>query len=228
MSEFFSSQEDELIILFDKLTKTISTFTTLSRELAEKAIIETNSKIKEGEEMIKKLENFVKNNESNLNKEDMIELNKKINIYKSEFKNLVNKFNQTQSTYINKKAENALIEDIEVSINNKKTDLIEEDINKKEEENNHNFGESNFNIQKRDSIINNVNNMVFEKNIGNISGVNAGNNNLAEEVFSSINIKSNKKRKKIFCAVLVILSVVIIAIVIYLIFFLPKNENNSM
>ena len=110
MSEFFSSQEDELIILFDKLTKTISTFTTLSRELAEKAIIETNSKIKEGEEMIKKLENFVKNNESNLNKEDMIELNKKINIYKSEFKNLVNKFNQTQSTYINKKAENALIE----------------------------------------------------------------------------------------------------------------------
>jgi hypothetical protein len=228
MSEFFSSQEDELIILFDKLTKTISTFTTLSRELAEKAIIETNSKIKEGEEMIKKLENFVKNNESNLNKEDMIELNKKINIYKSEFKNLVNKFNQTQSTYINKKAENALIEDIEVSINNKKTDLIEEDISKKGEENNHNFGESNFNIQKRDSIINNVNNMVFEKNIGNISGVNAGNNNLAEEVFSTINIKSNKKRKKIFCAVLVILSVVIIAVVIYLIFFLPKNENNSM
>ena len=228
MSEFFSSQEDELIILFDKLTKTISTFTTLSRELAEKAIIETNSKIKEGEEMIKKLENFVKHNESNLNKEDMIELNKKINIYKSEFKNLVNKFNQTQSTYINKKAENALIEDIEVSINNKKTDLIEEDISKKGEENNHNFGESNFNIQKRDSIINNVNNMVFEKNIGNISGVNAGNNNLAEEVFSTINIKSNKKRKKIFCAVLVILSVVIIAVVIYLIFFLPKNENNSM
>ena len=228
MSEFFSSQEDELIILFDKLTKTISTFTTLSRELAEKAIIETNSKIKEGEEMIKKLENFVKNNESNLNKEDMIELNKKINIYKSEFKNLVNKFNQTQSTYINKKAENALIEDIEVSINNKKTDLIEEDISKKGEENNPNFGESNFNIQKRDSIINNVNNMVFEKNIGNISGVNAGNNNLAEEVFSTINIKSNKKRKKIFCAVLVILSVVIIAVVIYLIFFLPKNENNSM
>ena len=228
MSEFFSSQEDELIILFDKLTKTISTFTTLSRELAEKAIIETNSKIKEGEEMIKKLENFVKNNESNLNKEDMIELNKKINIYKSEFKNLVNKFNQTQSTYINKKAENALIEDIEVSINNKKTDLIEEDFSKKGEENNHNFGESNFNIQKRDSIINNVNNMVFEKNIGNISGVNAGNNNLAEEVFSTINIKSNKKRKKIFCAVLVILSVVIIAVVIYLIFFLPKNENNSM
>ena len=228
MSEFFSSQEDELIILFDKLTKTISTFTTLSRELAEKAIIETNSKIKEGEEMIKKLENFVKNNESNLNKEDMIELNKKINIYKSEFKNLVNKFNQTQSTYINKKAENALIEDIEVSINNKKTDLIEEDISKKGEENNHNFGESNFNIQKRDSIINNVNNMVFEKNIGNISGVNAGNNNLAEEVFSTINIKSNKKRKKIFCAVLVFLSVVIIAVVIYLIFFLPKNENNSM
>ena len=228
MSEFFSSQEDELIILFDKLTKTISTFTTLSRELAEKAIIETNSKIKEGEDMIKKLENFVKNNESNLNKEDMIELNKKINIYKSEFKNLVNKFNQTQSTYINKKAENALIEDIEVSINNKKTDLIEEDISKKGEENNHNFGESNFNIQKRDSIINNVNNMVFEKNIGNISGVNAGNNNLAEEVFSTINIKSNKKRKKIFCAVLVILSVVIIAVVIYLIFFLPKNENNSM
>ena len=228
MSEFFSSQEDELIILFDKLTKTISTFTTLSRELAEKAIIETNSKIKEGEEMIKKLENFVKNNESNLNKEDMIELNKKINIYKSEFKNLVNKFNQTQSTYINKKAENALIEDIEVSINNKKTDLIEEDISKKGEENNPNFGESNFNIQKRNSIINNVNNLVFEKNIGNISGVNAGNNNLAEEVFSTINIKSNKKRKKIFCAVLVILSVVIIAVVIYLIFFLPKNENNSM
>ena len=227
MSEFFSSQEDELNILFDKLSKTISTFSTLSRELAEKAIIETNSKIKEGEEMIEKLEDFVKDNETNLNKDEILELNKKINNYKIEFNNLIHKFNQTQNTYINKKAENALIEDIEVSINNKKTDLIDDETSKKDE-NKKKFGKKNFNTHKSNSISNNINNMVFEKNIANISGVNSGNNNLPEEVFTAINNKSNKKRKKILCGVLVILSVVIITVIIYLTFFLPKNEKSSI
>ena len=134
MAEYISAQEDELNILFDKLTKTITTFTTLSREQAEKAIIETNAKIKDGENILEKLENFLKDNENNIPHEEIVEYNKKINNFKTDFKNIVNKFNVTQSTYINKKAETALIDDIEISINQNKTDLIDDDMSKKKVE----------------------------------------------------------------------------------------------
>jgi len=41
----FSKYEDELIILLNKLSTTINTFNNLSRGQAEKAILETNTKI---------------------------------------------------------------------------------------------------------------------------------------------------------------------------------------
>jgi hypothetical protein len=228
MSEFFSSQEDELNILFDKLTKTIATFTTLSRELAEKAIIETNIKIKEGEDIIEKMTNYITNNENKVNKDEMIELNKKINNYKNEFNNLVNKFNVTQNTYINKKAENALIDDIELNINNNnnKNDLIDDesrDKSKNEADNNKNNIEIANIIKNISNINSNGNNMEFEKNITNISGVN--NNNISDEVFNSMNIRANKKKKKVLCTLLIILFIIIISFVLFIAFYTKNSKH---
>ena len=227
MSEFFSSKEDELNILFDKLTKTIATFTTLSRELAEKAIIETNIKIKEGEDIINKMTSYITNNENNVNKDEIIELNKKIKNYKNEFNNLVNKFNVTQNTYINKKAENALIDDIEVNINNNKNDLIDDesrDKNKNEpDDNNKNNLEIRNIIKNINNINTNGNNMEFEKNITNISGVN--NNNISDEVFNSMNIRANKKKKKVLYTLLIILFLIIISFVLFIAFYTKNSKN---
>lgn len=229
MSDFFSTQEDELNIFFDKLSKTISAFPTLSRELAEKAIIETNLKIKEGEAIMQKMIDFINNNENNISKEDNIELNKKMNNLKNEFYNLVNLFNITQNKYINKKAESALIDDIEISINHNKNDLIDDESikNKKEVGKIKNNEESTFQIQARKPSMHNENTLGFDKNIGNITGVgnNENNNNIPEEVFRSINNKSSKKKKKIFYGVLLILAIVLISVILFLTF-LPKKINN--
>ena len=228
MSDFFSTQEDELNIFFDKLSKTISAFPTLSRELAEKAIIETNLKIKEGESIIEKMNDFINNNENNINKEENIELSKKVNNLKNEFNNLVNLFNIAQNKYINKKAESALIDDIEISINHNKHDLIDDESikNKNEIRKNKNNEESTFQIKDRKPSLHNENTLGFEKNIGNISGVgNNDNNNIPEEVFKNINKKSFKKKKKIFYGVLLILAIVLISVILFLTF-LPKKINN--
>lgn len=193
MAEYISAQEDELNILFDKLTKTITTFTTLSREQAEKAIIETNAKIKDGENILEKLENFIKDNENKIPHEEIVEYNKKINNFKNDFKNIVNKFNLTQSTYINKKAETALIDDIEISINQNKTDLIDDDMSKKKVEDINKKEDPTFKIGNIQNMSNNGNNLDFDKNIGNISGIN--NNTVSDEVFRTMNLKSSKKRE---------------------------------
>ena len=224
--EFFSSNEDELNFLINKLTKTISEFTTLSRELAEKAIIETNMKIKEGESIIEKMNNFINNNDNNINKEDIIELNKKLNNYKNEFSNLANTFDITQKKYINKKAENALI--YESNMSNKKNDLIDDDESNKniEENKNYDYNKLKIEVKERKNSINNENNLVFQKNIGDISKVENGENNIniPDEVFNSINNKANKKRKKIFCGILIILSIVFISVILFLTFFFEKNQ----
>ena len=226
MSDFFTTQEDELNIFFDKLSKTISAFPTLSRELAEKAIIETNLKIKEGEEIIENMINFINDNENNLNKEENIELSKKMNNLKNEFNNLVNLFNIAQNKYINKKAENALIDDIEISVNHNKNDLIDDDSMKNAKEIGNNKKNEENNFQNRKTSLHNENTMGFEKNIGNISGVgNNDNNNIPEEVFKGINKNSNKKKKKIFYGVLLILAIVLISVILFLIF-LPIKKNN--
>ena len=223
MAEYISAQEDELNILFDKLTKTITTFTTLSREQAEKAIIETNAKIKDGENILEKLENFIKDNENKIPHEEIVEYNKKINNFKNDFKNIVNKFNLTQSTYINKKAETALIDDIEISINQNKTDLIDDDMSKKKVEENNKKGEPTFKIGNIQNISNNGNNLDFGKNIDNISGIN--NNTVSDEVFRTMNLKSSKKKRKLYCALLIILSVIIISFILILILFTQKSKK---
>jgi hypothetical protein len=223
MAEYISAQEDELNILFDRLTKTITTFTTLSREQAEKAIIETNAKIKDGENILEKLENFIKDNENKIPHEEIVEYNKKINNFKNDFKNIVNKFNLTQSTYINKKAETALIDDIEISINQNKTDLIDDDMSKKKVEDINKKDDPTFKIGNIQNMSNNGNNLDFDKNIGNISGIN--NNTISDEVFRTMNLKSSKKKRKLYCALLIILSVIIVSFILILILFTQKSKK---
>ena len=223
MAEYISAQEDELNILFDKLTKTITTFTTLSREQAEKAIIETNAKIKDGENILEKLENFIKDNENKIPHEEIVEYSKKINNFKNDFKNIVNKFNLTQSTYINKKAETALIDDIEISINQNKTDLIDDDMSKKKVEDINKKEDPTFKIGNIQNMSNNGNNLDFDKNIGNISGIN--NNTVSDEVFRTMNLKSSKKKRKLYCALLIILSVIIVSFILILILFTQKSKK---
>jgi len=223
MAEYISAQEDELNILFDKLTKTITTFTTLSREQAEKAIIETNAKIKDGENILEKLENFIKDNENNIPHEEIVEYNKKINNFKTDFKNIVNKFNVTQSTYINKKAETALIDDIEISINQNKTDLIDDDMSKKKVEDINKKEEPTFKIGNIQNMSNNGNNLDFDKNIDNLSGIN--NNTISDEVFRTMNLKSSKKKRKLYCTLLIVLSVIIVSFILILILFTQKSKK---
>ena len=181
-----SSFEDELNILIDKLNKTISTFNTLSREQAEGAILDTTSKIKEGEELFSKLEEELEKNTNNHTQEELKEEKKKLTNYKNEFNEIVNKFKVIQNNYINKKADNALIDD-EPKIKN--NDLLSN------EENKNNFGSKNDGDSKNkiDDKIDNKNNG-FDKNLGNLSGVN-NIHSLDEDAFHNFSQQGCSKKK---------------------------------
>jgi len=122
--EDFTTYEDDIITLLNKLSETIETFNTLSREQAENAILETNIKISSCKEILGKMEQYI----NNLNDEEEIEkaeLNKKLLNYRSEYNEILNKYNEIQDNYINKKAENALMEDQNIS------NLVDEEENNK-------------------------------------------------------------------------------------------------
>ena len=173
-----SSLEDELNILLDKLAKTISTFNTLSREQAEIAILDTTSKIKDGEAILLKLEKEIENNENMQTPEEVLEERKTIKNYRTEFNDIVNKFKIIQENYINKKAKNALIDEEPKN----KNDLLsnEERKNDFQEKSEENFK----NVNNKHEVKNEQN--VFENNIGNISGVNNG-QNINEDAFDNFN-----------------------------------------
>ena len=160
-----SSYEDQLNVLLDKLSKTISTFSTLSREQAESAILDTTTKIKEGESILQKIEQELENDSKNRSPEELHEEKQKIKNYRTEFNDIVNKFKIIQDNYIQKKEKNALIDD-DPKI--KPSELLSNEEIK-----------NNFDIKEEDNIDNNKNinskkseQNVFEDNIGNISGVN--------------------------------------------------------
>ena len=118
--ENFQTYEEDVITLLTKLSETIETFNTLSREQAENAILETNIKISSCKEILDKMEQFI----LNLNDEDeseKAELNKKLLNYKTEYHEILNKFKEIQDNYINRKTENALMDDQNAS------NLIDED-----------------------------------------------------------------------------------------------------
>jgi hypothetical protein len=197
-----SSYEDELNILLERLSKMISTFGTLSREQAEIAILDTTSKIKEGESIIQKLEEELENDSKNRSPEELHEERQKIKNYKTEFNDIVNKFKVIQDNYINKKAKNALIDD---ETKPKAPDLLSNEERKnnfeiKEEEIQN---DNNVKINEKKSEQN-----VFENNIGNLSGVNKITTLNDDTFFTFKRGRSNYKRK---CIILwVIITVIVI------------------
>ena len=116
----FSNFEEDLIILLNKLSKTVDTFNTLSKDQAEKAILITETNINYCIQIIDKMEKYIKEHE---NDEEINELNKKILNYKSEYHDITNKFKEVKDNYINKKTKNALMEQNDNS-------LVEDDENK--------------------------------------------------------------------------------------------------
>ena len=91
------------------------------------------------------------------NDEEVLEHSKRINNIKTEFKNIVNKFNSIQKSYINRKAQTALIEDVQVSINQKRIDnLIDDDNEEKEKEKKNN---------KKENTTQQILNLIKNKNI---------------------------------------------------------------
>ena len=200
-----SSYEDEINILLDKLIKTISTFNTLSREQAENAILDTTSKIKNGESLLSKLEEELENNSSKYTQEELIEERKKIKNYKTEFNDIVNKFKTIQDNYINKKTKNALIDD-EPQIKN--IDLLsnEERKNNFEGKSKEKFTSNNIEEKKNEHN-------VFENNIGNISGVN-NEQNITDDAFDHFNNSRYKRRKKCLMIGLCITFILIVTFVV--------------
>ena len=200
-----SSLEDELNILLDKLAKTISTFNTLSREQAEIAILDTTSKIKDGEAILLKLEKEIENNENMQTPEEVLEERKTIKNYRTEFNDIVNKFKIIQDNYINKKAKNALIDEEPKN----KNDLLsnEERKNDFQEKSEENFK----NVNNKHEVKNEQN--VFENNIGNISGVNNG-QNINEDTFDNFNKIKKKTKKKCLIIGLIITFIIIVSFVI--------------
>jgi len=208
-----SSYEDELNILLDRLSKIISTFGTLSREQAEIAILDTTSKIKEGEAIIQKLEQELEKNSKNQSPEELHEEKQKIKNYKSEFNDIVNKFKIIQDNYINKKAKNALIDD---EPKQKASDLLSN------EERKNNFEIKEYNIQNDKNISLNEKKSeqnVFENNIGNISGVNKV-PTLNDDPF--FNFKRSRSKYKRNCIIFWVVLIVIVIVGFIIIMELKK------
>ena len=196
-----SSYEDQLNTLLDRLSKIITTFGTLSREQAEIAILDTTNKIKEGESIIQKLEKELENDSKNHSQEELHEEKQKIKNYKAEFNEIVNKFKIIQDDYINKKAKNALIDD---DPKPKAPDLLSNE----ERKNNFEIKEIDKQNEKNVKIKEKNDQIVFENNIGNLSGVNKV-PTVNDDTF--FNFKRNNGTYKRNCIIFwVILAIIII------------------
>ena len=207
-----STYEDQLNILLDRLSKIISTFGTLSREQAEIAIIDTTSKIKEGQSIIEKLKQELENDTKNRSPEELHEEKQKIKNYEIEFNEIVNKFKIIQDNYINKKTKNALIDDEQ---NPKFPDLLSN------EERKNNFETKDFpdqNNKKENDNGKKSEQNVFGNNIGNISGVNKIPNINDDTFFDFKRGRSKYKRNCIiFWTVFTIIIVAILLIIMVIV-----------
>ena len=207
-----STYEDQLNILLDRLSKIISTFGTLSREQAEIAIIDTTSKIKEGQSIIEKLKQELENDTKNRSPEELHEEKQKIKNYEIEFNEIVNKFKIIQDNYINKKTKNALIDDEQ---NPKFPDLLSN------EERKNNFETRDYpaqNNKKENDNGKKSEQNVFGNNIGNISGVNKIPNINDDTFFDFKRSRSKYKRNciifwTVFTIIIVAILLIIMAIV---------------
>ena len=202
-----SSYEDQLNILLESLSNIISTFGTLSREQAEIAILDTASKIKEGESIIEKLEQELEKNERNRSKEELQEEKQKIKNYKTEFNNIDNKIKIIQNNYINKKEKNALIDEEPKS---KVSDLLSNEERKNNYETKDNEVKNNNNI---DLANKKIENNVFENNIGNLSGVNKV-PTIGDDPF--FNFKRTRSKYKRNCAIFWVVFAVVVVVILLL------------
>ena len=202
-----SSYEDQLNILLESLSKIISTFGTLSREQAEIAILDTASKIKEGESIIQKLEQELEKNDKNRSKEELQEEKQKIKNYKTEFNNIDNKIKIIQNNYINKKEKNALIDEEPKS---KVSDLLSNEERKNNYETKDNEVKNNNNI---DLANKKIENNVFENNIGNLSGVNKV-PTIGDDPF--FNFKRTRSKYKRNCAIFWVVFAVVVVVILLL------------
>ena len=202
-----SSYEDQLNILLESLSKIILTFGTLSREQAEIAILDTASKIKEGESIIEKLEQELEKNEKNRSKEELQEEKQKIKNYKTEFNNIDNKIKIIQNNYINKKEKNALIDEEPKS---KVSDLLSNEERKNNYETKDNEVKNNNNI---DLANKKIENNVFENNIGNLSGVNKV-PTIGDDPF--FNFKRTRSKYKRNCAIFWVVFAVVVVVILLL------------
>ena len=202
-----SSYEDQLNILLESLSKIISTFGTLSREQAEIAILDTASKIKEGESIIEKLEQELEKNEKNRSKEELQEEKQKLKNYKTEFNNIDNKIKIIQNNYINKKEKNALIDEEPKS---KVSDLLSNEERKNNYETKDNEVKNNNNI---DLANKKIENNVFENNIGNLSGVNKV-PTIGDDPF--FNFKRTRSKYKRNCAIFWVVFAVVVVVILLL------------
>ena len=207
-----STYEDQLNILLDRLSKIISTFGTLSREQAEIAIIDTTSKIKEGQSIIEKLKQELENDTKNRSPEELHEEKQKIKNYEIEFNEIVNKFKIIQDNYIKKKTKNALIDDEQ---NPKFPDLLSN------EERKNNFETKDYpdqNNKKENDNGKKSEQNVFGNNIGNISGVNKIPNINDDTFFDFKRGRSKYKRNCIiFWTVFTIIIVAILLIIMVIV-----------
>ena len=219
----FSKYEDEIITLLNKLSSTIDAFNTLSRDQAEKAILETNLKINNCKEILDKMESYVKDIEDNDEEINKAELNKKIFNYKSEYHEILNKFNEIQDNYINKKTESALLEkeneenlvDEEEDRNknknkDKKNKMTEKfivdgelsDNTKKDKENKKEIEKKKDMVYKKDeisliSVTNNNQNILGHNNTQALKySLNPKLHDESDEAFNQINKDYDSKKKK--------------------------------
>jgi len=198
-----SSNEDELNRLLDQISYIITTFNTLSREQAENAILEGTSKLKNCESILSKFEQDLSDNKGNHSPEELLEEKKNLKNYKNELNDLSNKFKAIQDNYINKKAQNALIDD-EIKISS------EENIN--EDNKNENEGKSKEILDNNISFNKKVQNG-FENNIGNISDV-KNSKNIPDDAFDNLNNKKKSKKKCLIIGVCIFFVVIFLFVVI--------------
>ena len=221
----FTTYEEDMITLLSKLSETIETFNTLSRDQAENAILETNIKLSNCKEILEKMEKYIKdlNDEEETEK---AEFNKKLMNYKTEYHEILNKYNEIQDNYINRKTENALMDENNESIlvdeeKNKNINkltgvavgagdpyMVDGELNDNIRKNKENKKNEFNNILKNKNEVNNkttneitlisvVNdNSIIEQNNTNIMGYTLNPNKEKEETFHEINKDYDLKKKR--------------------------------
>ena len=186
----FTTYEDDIITLLNKLSETIDTFNTLSKKQADNAILETNIKITSCKNILDKMEDYI-NKLKTEDESEKTELNKKLLNYKTEYYELLNKFKEIQDNYINRKTESALMDE----------NLIDEEDNKNKNDVRMTTGSSGNNNQALgagnphmiDGELNEENNN--KKNINNNINNKKEKENKIKETITINNIK-NKERNK--------------------------------